>query len=156
VQRKGCIIRGMENPLHEALLDLVGVFNRPQPDQMLLQRANVSLDRALFPLLVRIGMRGPIGVVELADIAGRDHSTVSRQVAKLEELDLVSRSPSKLDQRIREVTVTATGRHMVEQISVARNRLFDEVLADWDTKERAELNRLVRKLADSALSFNAR
>jgi len=146
----------MKNPLHDALLDLVGVFNRPQPDHMLLQRANVSLDRALFPLLVRIGMRGPIGVVELADLAGRDHSTVSRQVAKLEELGLVTRSPSELDQRVKEAVVTEAGRRMVDQIGAARNRLFDEVLADWDVKDRAELTRLVRKLADAALSFNAK
>ncbi|MFJ2989631.1 MarR family winged helix-turn-helix transcriptional regulator [Collimonas sp. NPDC087041] len=146
----------MKNPLHDALLDLVGVFNRPQPDHMLLQRANVSLDRALFPLLVRIGMRGPIGVVELADLAGRDHSTVSRQVAKLEELGLVTRSPSELDQRVKEAVVTEAGRRMVDQIGAARNRLFDEVLADWDAKDRAELTRLVRKLADAALSFNAK
>lgn len=154
--KKECIIHGMENPLHEALLDLVGVFNRPQPDHMLLQRANVTLDRALFPLLVRIGMRGPIGVVELAELVGRDHSTVSRQVAKLEELDLVVRSPSKLDQRIKETVVTKAGGRMVEQIGAARNKIFEEALADWSAKDRAELTRLVRKLADAAIGFTSR
>jgi hypothetical protein len=38
--------------LHEALLDLVGFINRPQNDAILLRDAGVSLDRALFPLLV--------------------------------------------------------------------------------------------------------
>ncbi|MFZ6646971.1 MarR family winged helix-turn-helix transcriptional regulator [Undibacterium sp. TJN25] len=143
----------MKNPLHEALIDLVGFFNRPQPDQYLLRRANVSLDRALFPLLVRIGMRGPIGVVELAELAGRDHSTVSRQVAKLEEMGLITRTPGKTDQRVREAEVTEAGRLMVEQISEARNRMIDEVLADWSAKDRTELTRLVRKLADTAMRF---
>ncbi|WP_394779880.1 MarR family winged helix-turn-helix transcriptional regulator [Undibacterium sp.] len=143
----------MKNPLHEALVDLVGFFNRPQPDQHLLKRADVSLDRALFPLLVRIGMRGPIGVVELAELAGRDHSTVSRQVARLEEMGLIIRSAGKTDQRVREAAVTEAGQLMVDQISEARNRLIDEALADWSNKDRAELARLVRKLADTALRF---
>ena len=68
-------------PLHEALIDLVGFFNRPQNDAILVREAGVSLDRALFPLLVRIQRRGPLGVGELADLVGRDYTTVSRQVA---------------------------------------------------------------------------
>lgn len=52
---------------------------------------HVPLDRALFPLLAGIGKFGLIGVVELADRAGRDHTTGSRQVARLEKLDLVQR-----------------------------------------------------------------
>ena len=53
----------------------------------MMSRSSASaLDRALFPLLVGIERRGPIGVGDLADLAGRDYSTVSRQVAKLESL----------------------------------------------------------------------
>jgi 23S rRNA A2030 N6-methylase RlmJ len=39
---------------------------------------------------------------------------------------------------------------MVETISTARNRLFNEVLAEWSTTERRDLTRLLRKLVDSA------
>ena len=74
-----------------ALIDVVGFFNRPQNDAILLREAGVSLDRALFPLLVLIQRRGPLGVGELADRVGRDYTTVSRQVAKLENLGLVAR-----------------------------------------------------------------
>ncbi len=45
--------------LHEALLDLTGVLNQPQPDAALIALAGIELDRALFPLLVRIERRGP-------------------------------------------------------------------------------------------------
>ena len=76
---------------HEALIDIVSVINRPQRDEMFVREAGIPLDRALFPLLVVIERRGPIGVVELADRVGRDYTTVSRQVAKLESLGLVER-----------------------------------------------------------------
>ncbi len=60
--------------LHEALIDLVGLLNQPQRDSVLIQEAGVKIDRALFPLLVRIERRGPLGIVELADLAGRDYT----------------------------------------------------------------------------------
>jgi predicted transcriptional regulator len=66
---------------------------------MLLREAGVSLDRALFSLLVLIQRRGPLGVGELADRVGRDYTTVSRQVAKLEHLSLVTRRASGSQRR---------------------------------------------------------
>ena len=83
--------------LHAALLDIVSVMNRPQRDEVLIKEAGIPLDRALFPLLVGIERFGPIGVVELADRVGRDYTTVSRQVAKLESLGLVKRQDSAAD-----------------------------------------------------------
>ena len=139
--------------LHGALMDLIGVFNRPQPDARLIAEAGISLDRALFPLLVRIERRGPIGVVELADLAGRDHSTVSRQVAKLESLGLVDRRPGSPDRRVREAVVTDKGRRMTDALDEARGRLQEAALADWSPQDRKDLVRLVRKLADQAMGW---
>ena len=59
-----------DNLLVGALMDLVGFLNSPQRDDLLLREAGVSLDRALFPLLVRIGAQGPLGVAELAAMVG--------------------------------------------------------------------------------------
>ncbi len=91
--------------LHGALLDIVSVMNQPQRDEALIREAGIRLDRALFPLLVGIERFGPIGVVDLADRAGRDYTTVSRQVAKLESLGLVKRQASLTDRRVREAVV---------------------------------------------------
>jgi MarR family len=59
----------------------------------------------------RIGIErfGPIGVVDLADRIGRDYTTVSRQVAKLDELGLVRRQAGVGDGRVREAVVTPQG-----------------------------------------------
>ena len=95
--------------IHSAMLDIVSVMNRPQRDEALIREAGIPLDRALFPLLVLIGRFGPIGVVDLADRVGRDYTTVSRQVAKLESLDLVERRESVADRRVRAAVATAKG-----------------------------------------------
>jgi len=138
--------------LHDAMMDLVGVINRPEPDARLIAEAGIPLDRALFPLLVRIERKGPLGVVELADLAGRDHSTVSRQVAKLESLGLVERRPGQADKRVREAVVSPKGRAMTDALDAARQRLQGPILAKWSAQDRADLVRLMRKLADEALA----
>ena len=73
---------------HTQVSHCIGVANGTDAIELLIRAAGIRLDRALFPLLVGIERFGPIGVVDLADRAGRDYTTVSRQVAKLESLGL--------------------------------------------------------------------
>jgi DNA-binding MarR family transcriptional regulator len=135
--------------LHGALLDIVGIMNRPQRDEVLIREAGIPLDRALFPLLVSIERFGPIGVVEVADRVGRDYTTVSRQVAKLESLGLVERQGSVEDRRVREAIVTSKGKAMTDLVDAARERIGRAIFATWDTDDIDELVRLTRKFADA-------
>ena len=140
-------MRDWSDELHAVLLELNGYMNRPDVDQAFLARAGVKLDRALFPLLTRIGLAHPIGVVELANLVGRDHSVVSRQVAKLEALSLVERQPANGDQRIRLLSPSAAGRKMLNQFSATRRRFLDERLAGWTDEERSTLLELLRRFS---------
>lgn len=135
--------------LHGALLDIVSVMNRPQRDEAMVKEAGISLDRALFPLLVGIGRFGPIGVVELADRAGRDYTTVSRQVAKLESLGLIERRGNATDARVREAVITSKGEAMTKLVDGARERIGRAVFESWEPHEVEELLRLMRKFADA-------
>ncbi|ADU71222.1 MarR family winged helix-turn-helix transcriptional regulator [Pantoea sp. At-9b] len=131
--------------LHNALLTIVGTFNRPQRDELLIKESNIQLDRALFPLLVQVSRFGPIGVVELADRVGRDYTTVSRQVAKLEEIGLAQRQKNAKDKRVNEAVITAAGKAMTDKIDAARSRIYGEVFQAWQENERVELARLLQK-----------
>ena len=135
--------------LHDALIDIVGIMNQPQRDEMMVREAGISLDRALFPLLVAVERRGPIGVVELADRVGRDYTTVSRQVAKLESLGLVERQAGATDRRVRQTVVTARGKAMTDAVDVARERIGRTIFETWDDGDFDELVRLMRRFADS-------
>jgi DNA-binding MarR family transcriptional regulator len=139
--------------LHHTLVDLVGLMNRPQRDRALLQEAGVSLDRALFPLLIVIERKGPIGVVELAGLVGRDYTTVSRQISKLEGLGLIDRQPSKTDNRVREAVITAKGKEMTTAIDVARERMATVLFAKWSKRDLHDLARLMRRFADDLQSL---
>jgi DNA-binding MarR family transcriptional regulator len=142
--------------LARALIDLAGMLNSPRQDDILLNEAGVSLDRALFPLLVRIGAADSLNVAALAEQVGRDQSTVSRQTAKLETLGLIKRRAGKTDQRAREAVISAAGQRLVQAITQARRRLFGKLLADWSAADVQALARLNRKLADDMRSAVAR
>ncbi len=135
--------------LHGAVLDIVSAMNRPQRDEILIKAAGIPLDRALFPLLVRIERSGPIGVVDLADRVGRDYTTVSRQVTKLESLGLVKRRGSAADRRVREAHITRKGKGRTNLVDAARERIGRVIFEKWDAQDIDELVRLMRKFADA-------
>ncbi len=135
--------------LGAALIDLIGLLNSPQRDEALLREAGVAIDRALFPLLVALGAKGRLAVAELADLVGRDHTTVSRQLAKLESLELIERHASDVDRRSRASQLTAAGRKNVRAIAAARRRLLGKALSDWREADRAALADQMRRFADA-------
>lgn len=140
-------IKSQMRSLHTALLDIVAVMNQPQRDAFLIEQAGIPLDRALFPLLVCIRQFGPIGVVDLADRVGRDYTTVSRQVAKLESLGFVKRQASAADRRIRQAIVTAKGKGMTDAIDAAREKIGRAIFKTWEVQDVDDLVRLIGKFA---------
>lgn len=132
-----------------AMLDLTGCLNSPRQDDVLLNEAGVSLDRAQFPLLVRLSHAGGMSVATLAEHVGRDASTVSRQLGKLEELGLVKRAVTRDDMRVREARITKAGARTVAAITHARRKLLNEMLQSWSASERELFPKLVQRLADA-------
>ena len=138
--------------LHRSLIDISSVMTRPENDAAMLELAGLPLERALFPLLVLVERLGPIGVVDLASRVGRDYSTVSRQVARLEELKLVTRRASATDARVREAVITRQGETANRAIDSARERLAIEMFKDWSREDFDKLQQLMRRLADGMTS----
>jgi len=142
--------------LHQSLISIVSVMNRPGNDQRLIRAAGLKLDQALFRLLVVIERIGPIGVVELADRLGRDYTTISRQVARLAAMELVTRRGNPDDRRIREAIIAPKGKAMCDQLDIARERMGREILASWSAEEVSELVRLMAKFASAIESIETR
>lgn len=142
--------------LHAAVLDIVVAMNRPTRDEVLLREAGLALNRALLPVIVCVERFGPIGVVDLADALGRDYTTVSRQIARLEELGLAERTPNPADQRIKEARLTPPGLAAVARINAARERLGRAALGDWSAEDLETLARLARRFADDLREMPAR
>lgn len=133
--------------LHGALVEITVAMNRPHRDEELIQEAGISLDKALFKLLVAVERLGPVSVVELAERMGLDHSTVSRQISKLESLGLIARQPSATDGRVREAVLTETGKTTADKIDEARQRMIREIFETWEDEDVADLVRLMGRFA---------
>src|SRR5262249_30729842 len=111
-----CKIHAMDDDPLDILRAMLLRINRPRMHLLVMKHADVALDRALFPLTMRLGREGPKSVAELADTFGLDQSTVSRQLAQLESLKLVKRRSRDSDRRVREAELSARGEHVYEQL----------------------------------------
>jgi DNA-binding MarR family transcriptional regulator len=141
--------------LGDALLELTGFIIDPRQDWRMTAEAGLDLDPVLLPLLVRLAVGGEAGVVELAGRVGRDHSTISRQLARLEAGGLVMRSASTADGRVRTARLTPQGEEAVAALSAARRRLLDRALAGWTAADRLALTRLLAEFAQALRSAAA-
>lgn len=87
--------------------------------------------------------------------AGRDYTTVSRQVAKLEKLGLVIRQHNAVDRRIREAVISPTGKAMTERIDAAREQMGNVIFKGWSQDELDIFVRLMQKFADAMDSVSS-
>jgi len=60
---------------------------------------------------------------------------------------LISRHPSKTDQRVREAVITAKGREMTGAVDAARERMATVMFAKWSKRDLQDLARLMRRFA---------
>lgn len=137
------------DPLGPAISGLKSFINDPRHDRHLMAEAGLTFDPAFMPLLVRLGAAGEAGVVTLAGQLGRDHSTVSRQMAKLEVAGLLERLGSPTDGRVRTARLTDQGLKAFAALGKARHRLLDRAMTDWDQNEREILGRLLLRFVQA-------
>jgi DNA-binding MarR family transcriptional regulator len=102
--------------------------------------------------LIAIERKGPIGVVELSELVGRDYTTVSQQAGKLASLGLISRRPSKAHNRVREAAITTKGRQITSALDAARERIAALLFAKWSKRDFQDLARLMRRFVDDLQS----
>ncbi|GGA46014.1 MarR family winged helix-turn-helix transcriptional regulator [Paenibacillus physcomitrellae] len=144
----------MENEIFRALIDLVSIINRPDRDKKMIANAGVNLEEAAFRVFVGIAHLQPTGVGYLADMLGKNYSSVSRQIDKLEASGLVRTYPSSSDSRIRVSELTEQGQEINAMINLARERIMREALADWTLEEKAGLLNNLKRLFETMQKFD--
>ncbi|MFB9906832.1 MarR family winged helix-turn-helix transcriptional regulator [Allokutzneria oryzae] len=109
-------------------------------------RLHPDLDAAAYGLLVFVADSEPVRAAELAERFGLDKSTVSRQLAQLESLELIERVADPTDGRARLVQLTANGRTRLVAVRAERRQRFWQSLSDWETEDIRALSELLGKL----------
>jgi DNA-binding MarR family transcriptional regulator len=142
-----------DDDYYDVWLGMLERTSRPRFRALILDRAGVTLGPDLAQYLVTIDLRGPIGVLELAELMEQNHPKASRTLARLEQLGLIRRAEADHDRRIKTASATPEGHRMVEAINQGRRRILDEAFSDWSERDRAALARLTRRFADSIVTL---
>ena len=116
------------------------------------ERANSSLDRSGYLLLLQLSELGTVGVTALAQRLALDASTITRQIARLVDAGLVTREPDSEDRRAVRHRLTPAGRRDLRTLRRARRELFAELLHDWTDDERAQFANLLVRFNDALTS----
>ena len=91
----------------------------------------------------------PLSVSEIADAVGVDQPRASRLVQQAAQMGLVRREADADDARRTRVALTDSGLAIVRGFRGERRSAIDSALGAFTDEERAELARLLTKLADS-------
>jgi len=92
---------------------------------------------------------GPLSVSELGDAIGVDQPRASRLVQQSVEMGLVRREADPDDARRTRIALTAEGERLVRGFLGQRTDAVASAVANFTDAERAELARLLTKLADA-------
>ncbi|MGY1822451.1 MarR family winged helix-turn-helix transcriptional regulator [Geodermatophilus sp. SYSU D00079] len=105
-----------------------------------------DLDGAAYGLLVLLEDAGPLRASDLVARLGLDKSTVSRQIASLVDLGLVTRAPDPADGRAQVLATSAEGAARLSRIRDARRARWEADLSDWPVEDIATLGDLLGRL----------
>ncbi len=118
------------------MVALVRAFGLHQPDQTPCGQPVPVAEAHALQELVRAK---PLSQRELAAWLRLEKSTVSRLVTQLESKGWVERERSSADGRVLLLRLTAAGRKVAEQIAVARQARFANLLGAIPETQRAEV-----------------
>ncbi|GAA3517877.1 MarR family transcriptional regulator [Aeromicrobium panaciterrae] len=112
------------------------------------QTIDPQLSAPAFSVLFFIFDNGTVRAQDVVEAFGVDKATVSRQIAQLEELGLVSRSIDPHDGRAQSVSLTDVGQERVDTLAKQRRSDFIERLSDWSAED-------LEQLAEFLARYNA-
>ncbi|MEV4111158.1 MarR family winged helix-turn-helix transcriptional regulator [Nonomuraea sp. NPDC049695] len=136
-----------------AFRTLVNSLNRAKTHERLTEAAGVRLDRPDVQILAHLlDAPEPCRIGAIAQGLQVESPHVTRHVASLEQRKLVERVRDPDDGRAWRIALTEEGTEAANKCRNVTTGWFEGALADWPTADRAELSRLMGKLADDLRS----
>src|SRR5450830_1251716 len=133
--------------LQRAFIELTRRAHLPSIEERLRRDAGTELALPSFAVLARLDDHGPLQISELAALGGVDISTMSRTLRHLCDDGYVQRERGA-DLRCVVMQITQRGRETVGRMQTASQQMLAHILSEWTDGDRAELTRLLTRLAD--------
>jgi DNA-binding MarR family transcriptional regulator len=134
--------------IERLLLTLGRRATDPRGNRRINELAGADIERAGASMLGRVGDLEPARLSELAQAAGVDISTASRQVGALVEVGFVRRTADPTDRRAALHELTDEGRELWTRLVDARRRWVADIVVDLTEDERRTLGDLLGRVAD--------
>jgi DNA-binding MarR family transcriptional regulator len=145
-----------EATIEQALVRLVRRATDPRGNSRINERAGVDLERSGSSLLFRIAELEPARLSTIAEAAGVEASTASRQVARLVDKSLVDRVTDPVDRRASMHRLTDEGHDVHQRLRDARADWISEVLETFSEAERTQLATLLDRLINELIADTER
>ncbi len=111
-----------------------------------LQEAGISYQHFMV-LMVMSSVEQPVKEAKLAHLLKRNANSVSTLTDRMEKLGLITKTRSRLDQRLVQVAMTQTGTDKFKQGFQVGNDLVQRLMRDFSNDELAQFVKLLNKVA---------
>jgi DNA-binding MarR family transcriptional regulator len=125
---------------------LLTVAHRIRSDLEVAVHRPLSSSRAVFSVLVRLHVLGPLTQNELAQLIDVTPANMSEMLGRLERLELIGRVRSVKDRRVVNVSLLDKGREQLEAELRAHDQRSSQWLDQVGARDRAQLLRLLPRL----------
>ncbi len=112
-----------------------------------LEKFNITTEQ--WTVLLKLSKRNKISQKLLAEISGKDQSTLARILDILERKAFIERHPSKEDRRSFVIHITDSGLNIVGEVSPFLENLFNNLLKDISPKELKIYNAVLLKIDEN-------
>jgi DNA-binding MarR family transcriptional regulator len=109
------------------------------------RRVHPDLDASAYPLLAHIAEHPGVRGSELAAHVGVGRGTISRQLARLQDLGLVTRMADPEDSRGQMLTLTDDGASRFEEARNGRVAAIGAIMQDWSPADVSTLTNLLHR-----------
>lgn len=117
-------------------------------------RQHPAVDSSHYPLLFCVSSE-PRRISSVAESIHSDVSTVSRQVSHLVQHGLLEKIGDPADGRAQLLSLSPTGRHVIEKLVHGRGQWFEAVLAAWSDEDVRAFERFLTRFGDDLESYKA-
>lgn len=106
-----------------------------------------EITRMEFVVLYVLSHRDGLMATDICGMTGLPKNNISRGVRKLESKGLIVRAPDPTDARRAKLTIAETGKALFEEMIVSYAARAESCLSLIDDRDRADLERIMAKLA---------
>ncbi|MCB0212044.1 MAG: MarR family transcriptional regulator [Anaerolineae bacterium] len=109
-----------------------------------------DLSTTQLSTLMRLYYRGVCPISEIGDHLGVTNAAVSQMVQRLVEQGLLDRTEDPSDRRVKQLTLTAEGRALIEQGIEARRRWLEDLTNALPAEQQANIITTLTNLTNAA------